>query len=406
MGAYEYSALDARGKQRKGVLEGDTPRHVRQMLREQGLTPLEISEVAEREKAGGSGPGFSLRRGISATDLALITRQLATLVRSALPLEEALAAVAQQTDKPRLKNMLLAVRARVLEGHSLAHGLGEFPHIFPEIFRATVAAGEQSGHLDAVLERLADYAENRQQIQQRLQLALIYPVILTVMALGIVSLLLVYVVPKVITVFQDMGGELPFITRALIATSDFVREHGILLLVAFLLLSVGTRWLLGKPGPRRRWHEIQLRLPLAGRVVQGMNTARFARTLSILGGAGVPVLEALRIAGEVVTNLPMREAVAEAAARIREGAPINKALGASGLFPPMTIHLIASGEASGKLDEMLDRAAANQEREMQTLTATLMGVMEPVLILVMGLLVLLIVLAILLPIFELNQLVG
>lgn len=406
MGAFEYSALDARGKQKKGVLEGDTARSVRQQLREQGLTPLDVNAAAEKDKTAAGGGSFAFRRGISTTDLALLTRQLATLVRSALPLEESLLAVAQQTDKPRVKNMLLAVRARVLEGHSLAHGLNEFPHIFPEIFRATVAAGEQSGHLDSVLERLADYTENRQVIQQRLQLALIYPVILTVMALAIVSLLLVYVVPKVVVVFKDMGGDLPFITRALIATSDFVRSNGILLLLGILAVSIGTRWLLSKTGPRHRWHEIQLKLPLIGKVVRGMNTARFARTLSILGGAGVPVLEALRIAGEVVTNLPMREAITEAADRIREGAPISKALGASGLFPPMTIHLIGSGETSGKLDEMLDRAAANQEREMTTLTATLMGVMEPVLILVMGLIVLMIVLAILLPIFEMNQLVG
>lgn len=405
MGAFEYTALDTRGKQRKGVLEGDTPRHVRQQLRDQGLVPLEIGEVAQQEKTAGSS-SFRLRRGISATDLALIIRQLATLIRSALPLEEAIFAVAQQTDKPRLKNMLLAVRARVMEGHTLAHGLGEFPHIFPEIFRATVAAGEQSGHLDAVLERLADYAENRQQVQQRLQLALIYPVLLTVMALAIVSLLLVYVVPKVVVVFQDTGQTLPFITRALIGTSDFIRTNGLLLLIAILATSIGTRWWLAKPGPRRRYHTLLLKLPLIGKITRGMNTARFARTLAILGGAGVPVLEALRIAGEVITNIPMREAVAEAAARIREGAPIARALGASKLFPPMMIHLIASGEASGKLDEMLERAAGNQEREMTTLISTMLGIMEPVLILIMGIMVLIIVLAILLPIFEMNQFVG
>lgn len=404
MGAFEYSALDARGRERKGVLEGDTPRHVRQQLREQGLTPLDISVLAQKERRGGA--GFSFRRGVGATDLALMTRQLATLVRSALPLEEALYAVAQQTEKPRLKNMLLAVRAKVMEGHTLAHGLGEFPHIFPEIFRATVAAGEQSGHLDAVLERLADYAENRQQIQQRLSLALIYPIILTTMSLAIVSLLLVYVVPKVVVVFEDMNQSLPWITRALISMSDFIREYGLLTLILLLGAMVGARLLLQKPGPRRKFHELLLRLPLVGRVVRGMNTASFARTLSILGGSGVPVLDALRISGEVVSNIPMHEAVTEAAARIREGTPIHKALAASKLFPPMTIHLIASGETSGQLDQMLERAASSQEREMQTLISTMLGIMEPVLILVMGLLVLLIVLAILLPIFELNQLVS
>lgn len=403
MGAFEYTAIDNRGRERRGVLEGDTPRQIRQQLRDQGLTPLAVAQAAERETRGRVGLGW--RRGISAADLALITRQLATLVRSALPVEEALLVASQQSEKPRLKTMLLAVRGRVMEGHTLAYGLGQFPHVFPEIFRATVAAGEHTGHLDGVLERLADYAENRQLLRQRMLLAMIYPALLTVMAIVVVAGLMAYVVPRVTEVYTHTGQTLPFLTIALIAVSHFLRDYGIWVIVALVIAFYVWRRMLRKPDVRRRWDRNKLRLPLFGRLVRGINTAQFTRTLSILAGSGVPVLEALRIAGEVVVNLPMREAVEEAAARVREGASINQSLAKSGLFPPMAVHLIASGEASGKLDSMLERAAISQERELETLTDTLLGIMEPGLILVMGLIVLLIVLGILLPIFDLDQMV-
>lgn len=404
MGAFDYIALDTRGRERKGVIEGDTPRQVRQQLREQGLTPLNISEASEQETRSARS-GFSLRRGISSTDLALITRQLATLVRSALPVEEALLAVAQQNEKPRLKSMLLSVRSRVMEGHTLAYGLGQFPHIFPEIFRATVAAGEHTGHLDGVLERLADYAEGSQRLQQKMSIAMIYPLILTVVALTIVILLMTYVVPKVTEVYIHTGQSLPWLTIALIAISSFLTHYGILLLIGIMLGVYALRRALAKPEMRKRWDRKKLRMPLVGRLVKGIDTSRFTRTLSILAGSGVPVLDALRISGEVILNIPMRDAVAEAALRVREGAAISQSLGRAGLFPPMMVHLIASGEASGKLDIMLERAAISQERELETLTGMLLGILEPVLILVMGVLVLLIVLGIMLPIFDLNALV-
>jgi general secretion pathway protein F len=403
MGAFEYTAVDRGGRQRKGVLEGDTARQVRQLLRERGMLPMAVSEVVERERRARS---FNLRRGISAADLALITRQLATLLRSGMPLEETLLAVGEQNEKPRLKSILLGVRSKVMEGHTLAAGLAEFPQAFPEIYRATVAAGEQSGHLDPVLERLADYTESRQQLRQRVSHALIYPVILTVLAISIVGGLLVYVVPKVVGVFENTGQALPPFTRALIASSDFLREYGIWLAVLLVLGVFAFRRMLRQVDFRRRWHRFLLRVPVTGRLTRGINTARFTRTLSILAGSGVPVLEALRIAGDVVTNLPMREAVAEAAVRVREGAPLGRSLGASRLFPPMTMHLIASGEASGELESMLERAAANQEREVDSLVGALLAILEPALILLMGALVLAIVIAILLPIFQLNQLVA
>jgi len=403
--AFEYTAVDTTGRERKGVIEGDTARQVRQLLREQKLLPVNVSEVVQTESRRQRSFGSGLIHGVSSTDLALLTRQLATLVRSGLPLEESLLAISQQTEKPRIQSILLGVRSRVMEGHTLADGFAEFPQVFPEIYRATVAAGEQSGRLDAVLERLADYTENRQVIRQKVSNALVYPIALTVMCFSIVSVLLVFVVPKVVKVFETSKHELPLATRILIGSSDLFREYGI---YALIVLAIGG-WLLirqlRREGPKRQFHLFLLRIPLIGRLVRGVNTARFTRTFSILTASAVPVLESLRISAEVVTNVPMREAVAEASDRIREGSPIGKSLGASRLFPPMTIHLISSGETSGELETMLDRAATNQERELDGLIGTLLGLMGPVLIVFMGLIVMGIVFALLLPIFQLNDLV-
>ena len=404
MGAFEYIAVDTAGRERKGVLEGDTARQVRQMLRDQALLPVTVSEVAQTESKRHKAQ-FSLRRGASAGDLSLLTRQIATLVRSGLPLEEALLAVSEQTEKPRIRSIIMGVRAKVMEGHSLADGLGDFPAVFPELYRATVAAGEQSGHLDTVLERLADYTENREQLRSRTVNAMLYPVMLFIVCVAIVSLLLTFVVPKIVKQFETSKAQLPILTKGLIAISDFLRDWGLLLLAAIVIgVVLFMRWL-RDPSARRRFHAFLLRVPLFGKVVRGSNTARFARTFSTLTSSAVPVLEALRISGEVVTNLPMRDAVQDAAARVREGAPIGKSLGTSRMFPPMMIHLIASGETSGDLETMLDRAATNQEREMDSILGTAVGLLGPLMILVMGGLVLLIVLAMLLPIFELNNLI-
>lgn len=403
MGAFEYTAVDQRGRQQRGVLEGDTARQVRQLLRERKLLPLEVSEVAQNSRRRRRHLG--LRKGLSATDLALITRQLATLVRSGLPLEEALQAVSEQNDRPRVRSILLGVRAKVMEGHALADGFADFPQAFPEIYRATVAAGEQSGHLDEVLERLADYTENRQVTRQKVSGALVYPIILTVFSLAIVGFLLAFVVPKVVEVYQNSGQQLPLMTRVLIASSDFVLAWWPLLLLAVIGAVLGLRSYLRLEGPRRNFHRLLLRLPLVGKLVQGLNTARLTRTLSILAASGVPVLEAFRIAGEVVNNVPMREAVEIAALRVREGAAIGKSLAVSRLFPPMTLHLISSGEASGELETMLERAAINQEREMDTIIAALLNTLQPLLTVLMGLVVLFIVLAMLMPLFQFNQLI-
>ncbi|MBD2836698.1 GspF family T2SS innner membrane protein variant XcpS [Pseudomonas sp. JM0905a] len=404
MAAFEYLALDAKGRQQKGVLEADSARQVRQLLRERQLAPLEVRATRVREQAEGG--RFSLARGLSARDLALVTRQLATLVQAALPIEEALRAAAAQSGSSRIQSMLLAVRARVLEGHSLASSLREFPSAFPELYRATVAAGEHAGHLGPVLEQLADYTEQRQQSRQKIQLALLYPVILMCASLAIVAFLLGFVVPDVVKVFIDSGQTLPLLTRGLIALSDLVKHWGWLMLLVLIAAFVGARWALRDPNVRQRWHALILRIPLVGRLVRATDTARFASTLAILTRSGVPLVEALGIGAEVIANRVIRAHVVVAAQKVREGGSLTRALEGSGQFPPMMLHMIASGERSGELDQMLARTARNQENDLAASIALLVGLFEPFMLVVMGAVVLMIVLAILLPILSLNQLVG
>lgn len=404
MSAFEYVALDKKGREKKGIVEGDSARLVRQKLREQELVPLTVTEVkqqADDEKNN----VLVLKQRINTTELALMTRQLATLIRSGIPLDEATATIARQSIKGKIKKLLLGVRAKILEGHTLADGLRDYPHIFSEMYCATVSAGEQSGHLDVVLERLADYTEQRQQMQQRLKLALIYPVILTVMSILVVSGLLTYVVPEVVKVFSDTGQQLPFLTIALIAVSDFMQDWFIYLLLTMFAAFVVFRKMVEKPAVKKRYHKFLLKLPVLGSLVLGGNSAQFSRTLSILAASGVPILDAMRIAVKVMDNVPMREAVENASQQVSEGSSLSSTLEKSGYFNPMLINLIASGEATGQLEQMLERAAMNQERELETTMAMLMGLLEPLLIVVMGGVVLIIVLAILLPVLDLNQLV-
>jgi len=403
MGAFEYVAMDQAGKQAKGLLEGDTPKHIRQLLRERNLLPVSVTEVAQKESRRQS--SFSLRKGISSGELALVTRQLASLSQSGMPLEESLLAVSEQNDNPRTKSILLGVRAKVMEGYTLAGGLADFPQAFPELYRATVAAGEQSGHLDIVLERLADYTEARQVLRQNITNAMVYPIALVVMAILIISFMLATVVPKIVGVFQSTQADLPGLTQGLITASDFLRDYWPALIIGIAALGHVIWRILQKDGPRRRFHRMLLSTPITGRLTRGINTARFTRTLSILAGAGVPILDALTISAEVIVNLPMRDAVTDATIRVREGASISKSLAASKLFPPMMIHLVSSGEAGGRLEDMLDRAAAGQEREVDGLIATLLGILQPLVIVLMGGIVLMIVMAILLPIFEINNLI-
>jgi len=403
MPAFEYIALNPKGQEESGILDADNAKQLRQLLRDSSLMPLEVSLVEKSEK---NDSGNVRRAGrVKAADLALLTRQLATLVQSGSPLEEALATTAKQTEKRNIKHILSAVRTRVVEGYSLAEGFNTYPSVFPHMYRATIAAGEQSGHLDAVLDRMADYTETRQETQQRISTAMFYPAILTVLSVAIVAGLLGFIVPKIIDVFDNMGQELPVMTQVLIKVSDFVRDYGLFIGAALVISFILFKQLIKIPKWQYRYHNLILKIPVIKKMVRGLNTARFARTLSILASSGVPILDAMSISAQVVQNMPMRKAVDDAALKVREGMAINRALEQSGYFPPMTIHLIASGESSGKLDEMLERSATQQERETDAMLTNMLGLFEPMLILVMGGVVLLIVLSILLPILNLNQLV-
>ena len=405
MAAYAYLALDAQGRQHKGLLEADSPRQARALLRERQLSPLQVSAARAREDEQPR-HGLRLSRGLSAAELALLTRQLATLIQAALPIEEALRAAAAQAASARVKGMLLAVRSGVLEGQSLAQSLAAFPAAFPELYRATVAAGEHAGHLGLVLEQLADYTEQRQQSRQKIQLALLYPLILMIASLTIVGFLLGYVVPDVVKVFVNTGQSLPALTRGLIAVSALLKHWGWLILLLLAGGLVLLRLWLRPPTRRQRWHALQLRLPLFGRLLRATQTARFASTLAILCRSGVPLVEALAIAAAVIGNLHIRHKVMLAAQQVREGSSLTRALQASEEFPPMMLHMIASGEKSGELEQMLARTARNQENDLAAQVALLVGLFEPFMLVFMGGVVLLIVLAILLPILSLNQLVG
>lgn len=402
MPAFAYQALDANGKTNRGVLQGDTARAVRGLLRERGLSPLAVEEVRQGLVRG---TGGGRRRGLRAAALAMLTRQLATLLGAGLPIDEALGALSEQAENERQRALTVSLRARVMEGASLASAMAEFPEAFPDIFRATVAAGEQSGRIDQVLEKLADYAEARDELKQKILAALAYPLLLSLVALAVVAGLLTWVVPQIIGVFQNMHQTLPLATRALMGISAFLREWGWLVLLALVLAGFAARMALTRESTRYAWHLTLLRLPLIGRLMRAANTARATRTLALLASSAVPLLEALRIAADVVPNLPMRDALRRAAVKVREGGGFSRALGDSGLFPPVALRLIASGERSGALPRMLEEAAAQQQRELDRWMTALTAILGPAVILLVGAMVLFIVLAILLPIFDLNQMV-
>jgi len=347
----------------------------------------------------------SVDRRLKPADLAMLTRQLATLLRSSLPLEGALRIIAQQVERAAQRNLVTALRSRVAEGMPLADAMREFPKAFPEYYPATVSAGEQSGRLETVLERLADYAETASTSRQKVLLSLLYPALVTLVALAVVIGLVTYIVPEVVKVFERMGQDLPMLTQWLIAFSAFLRDYGLYLLASVGLSAAVLQRAYARPVWRKRIQRQLLRTPLAGRMMRELNVARFARTFGILLGSSVSATEALKVSANVLTNLPIRDSLLDAAERVREGTAIGSALYNTGYFPPMMLNMIASGEASGQLVEMLDRAAETQERQLVSKAAALVGLLEPLLILVMGGLVLVIVLAIMLPIFNINQLI-
>ena len=403
MPAFDYQAQDANGRTCRGQQEADSARHARQILRERGLRITRLSG-AKKSRPGGRHGQAGTRLGV--TDLALLTRQLATLIHAGLPLEEALSAVTAQSEKTAVSNVLAAVRNRVTEGHALATALSALPRAFPELFRATVAAGERSGHLGHVLEQLADYTEARQAARQKIQLALVYPMILMFASVAIVGFLLGYVVPDVVKIFINSGQPLPPLTQAMIAMSNGLRRYGWLLLMLLMAGTGAARWALRQPRLKLRWHVLQLNLPLVGPVLRAMEAARFASTLAILGKSAVPLVDALEISATVIANLAIRQRMLDVARSVREGGTLARGLERSGDIPPMMLHLIASGERAGELDSMLARAAEQQEKNLAARIALVVSLFEPIMLVLMGGVVLLIVMAILLPILSLNQLVN
>ena len=402
MAAFEYVALDFKGRSKKGVIDGDSARQIRGLLKSQGLHPMQIDKI---EHASNDREWSISQRGISTARLALITRQLATMIRAGIPLEESLRALGEQVGKSSLQSVIAGVRAQVMDGMPLHAALGYYPRVFPELYRVMVEAGETSGRLEEVLDRLATYTEERQQLRQKLSVALIYPCLVTTVAVLVVIALLTYVVPEVVRVFEQTGQALPLLTVYLIATSDILRSYGLHFLILLSAGIVGFKLLLRQQAILGYWHKLLLGLPLIGKINRSLSTARLSRTLFILTESGVPLLDALRICTRMIKNLPIRKALEDASTAVREGGRLYVALAQTNYFPPIFLHMLAAGEESGELEEMLERSAIHQEQELENVTSTATSLLEPVLILLMGVMVLVIVLAILLPIFEMNRLV-
>lgn len=416
MTAFQYTALDKSGKRIKGVAEGDSARLIRQQLREKQLTPISVDAVSSNYfKANGSASANARAgetkksafrwntRKISPADLSLVTRQMSTLLQASLPVDEMLTAVSQQTSKQTIKEILLGVRAKVLEGYALADGMNDFPGAFPALYRTTVAAGERTGKLGQVLDQLADYTEKQHYIRQKIKQALVYPIMMTTVSISIVTFLLIYVVPKIIAVFSQTNQVLPLATQILIGISEFLQNYGVYLIIAIILFVFFWMRALKRPAFRRKVDIMILKLPVIGKAVKTINGARFGRTLGILNAASVPVLEAMHAAAGLVKPLPMHDKIEQAIAQVREGTPIYISLQRTDCFAPMFIHLVASGESSGQLDMMLEKGASYLEKDVEGLIQTVLTMFEPLMIIVMGGIVLYIVLAIMLPIFALDN---
>ena len=397
MSAFRYHALDANGKPQNGILEADSSRAARALLRERGLYPLEVASVSNRD-----GERNSARQRLKDADLSLLSRQWATLLASGLTVEQSLAALTEQAESEAARTILAGIRSEVMAGHSLRAALDRYPAAFPAIYRASVAAGEKSGELGRIMMQLADYLEQRTRLRQKTLQALLYPGIVATVAVIIIVALMTYVVPQIVSVFQQGKQALPYLTRVLIVASDLLRDWDWLLLILIASVGIALHLALRETHFRRRWDSLWLRAPLLGKHLRTLDATRFASTLSILASSGVPLLAALDAGREVMGRLPLKDAVQDATARVREGQSLSRALGATRAFPPLLIHMIANGEATGRLDELLDRAARLQQQELENRTATLTTLLEPMLLLIMGVVVLIIVLAVMQPIIETN----
>ncbi len=405
MPAFRYEAADALGAARKGVVNADNARAARADLRAQGLVPISVDAIATQLDEAGKAKRGAFGDRLSTVELALFTRQLASLLEAGLPLEQALSALLEQAERAYVRDLTGSIRSEVMGGAALSDALTKHPRDFADIYRALVASGEQIGQLALVLTRLADYIERRNALVQKVRLAFTYPAIVTLVAFLIVIFLLTYVVPQIVSVFASTKQKLPFLTVVMLGISDFVRHYGWIVLLAGIGLAFAWRRALKNPAVRLRWHTWLLTAPLYGKFERSLNTARFASTLAITTGSGVPILRALQTSRDTLTNVAMRAQVEAATASVREGVGLARALSAQPHFPPMLIHMIRSGEATGELPAMLERAANAQEQDLERRAMTMAGLLEPALILAMGVVVLLIVLAVLMPIIEINQLV-
>jgi general secretion pathway protein F len=401
MPAYQFTAIDASGKQQKGVLEGDSARQIRQQLRDKELIPVTVDPVEQKDKHNST---RWFQKKITAYDLALFTRQLSVLVAAGIPLEEALRAVGKQSEKAHVQNLLMSVRSKVMEGHSLANALQQAGRL-PDLYIATLAAGERSGHLDLILDQLSDYTENRFAMQKKVQGAMIYPIILMLMSFAIVMGLMTYVVPDIVKTFDQNKDALPWITVALMKASDFIRVAWPFLLIASVVGFIALARFLRTSAGHYAFDRLTLKLPLFGKLSRGINAARFASTLSILTQSGVPLVDALKIGAAVSNNWVIRDSVNLAAEKVTEGGNLATQLERSGYFPPMMVQMIKSGEASGELDRMLERASIMQDREVTTLISTLLALLEPLMLVLMASIVLVIVIAVMLPIVNMNNMI-
>ena len=402
----EYQALDAKGRTVKGITSGDHLKQVRAELRAQGLMPISVDAVSQGALEKNNAKSGSQRIKIKLNDLSILTRQMATLLESGMTVEETLSAIIKQSEGFKIKSVMSDIRSLVTEGYSLSDAIARYPNSFPEIYRASISAGEQSGTLDRVLDRLADYLENSHAMQQSVSQAVVYPIFLFLVCSLILVALVTLVVPKVVEVYQDTGQTLPFITVAVINVSDFLVEYGLLLGIAVVLLIVGTRLLFQQEGPRFWLHNLYLKTGGIRKLVQNIDSARMARTLSIMVGSGVPILSSMRASEGVMKNRVLMKDLQMATEEVAQGLPIGRALDRNGHFPPLLVHMVSSGENSGRLDHMLDKAATATENEMKTRISMMVSLLGPLMILLMGGLVFIIVIAILLPIFNLEQLVN
>ena len=410
MAAFRFKALDDAGKPHIGMLEAVSPVAARQQLRARNLLPLEViaSAKAERTVEASAGSMASAARSgprMSISSLTLVTRQMATLLGSGLRIEDALSTIAQGLP-PKVAGTLLTVRASVLEGRSFGDALAAYPLIFSDFYRASVRAGEAAGKLDQVMTHLAAFVENRARNRQTVQLALLYPALLAVVSLSIITLLMAFVVPDIVRVFTSRGTDLPFLTRALIAVSALVRNYGLYAGAALILASFAWgRWL-RLPSNKLRWHRMLAKGHLTAKLVQRMNASQFAGTLATLVQSRVPLIEALTAAADVTPNLHIRARVAEITEKVRQGTGLKRAMDEAAVFPPMLVAMVASGEATGNLGAALDHAATDQQRDLDAWVRAMVALVEPAILLVMGGMVMVMVLAILLPIVSMNGLVN